>query len=218
MASQRARSSSPAPSPARSTRPPCRPICRSRRRRSPRPRSARRRPARRSCTCTRATPRPASPTRRPRPSRRSCRVIKQRSDVRHQHHHRRRADMKIEERVPPGRDLQARGRLAQHGLDELRPLSTCSQRYKDFKYDWERPYLEATRDLVFRNTFKDIEYILADLRRATARASSSSATTSAISTTSRISPTAGWSSRRSSSSRCSASSAASARIPRTWRT
>ena len=33
-------------------------------------------------------------------------------------------------------------------------------RYKDFKFDWERPHLEATRDLVFRNTFKDIEYIL----------------------------------------------------------
>jgi uncharacterized protein (DUF849 family) len=33
-------------------------------------------------------------------------------------------------------------------------------RYKDFKFDWERQHLEATRDLVFRNSFKDIEYIL----------------------------------------------------------
>jgi len=33
-------------------------------------------------------------------------------------------------------------------------------RYKEFKYDWEKPFLESTRDLVFRNSFKDIEYIL----------------------------------------------------------
>ncbi len=33
-------------------------------------------------------------------------------------------------------------------------------RYKTFKHDWERPALEATRDLVFRNSFADIEYIL----------------------------------------------------------
>ena len=34
------------------------------------------------------------------------------------------------------------------------------ERYKEFKHDWEKPYLESTKDLVFRNTFKDIEYIL----------------------------------------------------------
>jgi uncharacterized protein (DUF849 family) len=33
-------------------------------------------------------------------------------------------------------------------------------RYKDFKFDWERAHLENSRDLVFRNSFKDIEYIL----------------------------------------------------------
>jgi uncharacterized protein (DUF849 family) len=33
-------------------------------------------------------------------------------------------------------------------------------RFKDFKYDWERPYIEGSRDLVFRNTFSDIERIL----------------------------------------------------------
>jgi len=36
-------------------------------------------------------------------------------------------------------------------------------RYKDFKYDWEKPYLEGTKDLIFRNTFEDIERILKDL-------------------------------------------------------
>jgi uncharacterized protein (DUF849 family) len=33
-------------------------------------------------------------------------------------------------------------------------------RYKEFKFDWEPAALEASRDLVFRNSFKDIEFIL----------------------------------------------------------
>jgi uncharacterized protein (DUF849 family) len=37
------------------------------------------------------------------------------------------------------------------------------QRYKEFKYDWERTHLENTRDFIFRNTFKDIERILLEL-------------------------------------------------------
>ncbi len=34
-------------------------------------------------------------------------------------------------------------------------------RFKEFKYDWERPYLAGSEDRVFRNTFKDIAYVLA---------------------------------------------------------
>ncbi len=37
-------------------------------------------------------------------------------------------------------------------------------RYRDFRHDWEREHLERSRDLVFRNTFRDIEYILATCR------------------------------------------------------
>ncbi len=33
-------------------------------------------------------------------------------------------------------------------------------RFKEFKHDWERAHLEASRDLVFRNSFQDIEYVL----------------------------------------------------------
>lgn len=33
-------------------------------------------------------------------------------------------------------------------------------RFKEFKHDWERPYLEGSNDRVFKNTFKDIENIL----------------------------------------------------------
>jgi len=36
-------------------------------------------------------------------------------------------------------------------------------KYKQFKYDWEPQYLEASRDFIFRNTFKDMEYILKHL-------------------------------------------------------
>jgi uncharacterized protein (DUF849 family) len=36
-------------------------------------------------------------------------------------------------------------------------------RFKDFKHEWERQYLESTRDLVFRNTFKDIEFAVTAL-------------------------------------------------------
>ncbi len=33
-------------------------------------------------------------------------------------------------------------------------------RFKTFKFDWEREHLEGSRDLVFRNSFQDIEYVL----------------------------------------------------------
>jgi hypothetical protein len=37
------------------------------------------------------------------------------------------------------------------------------QTNKKWKYDWEPAYLEASRDFIFRNTFKDIEYGLKSL-------------------------------------------------------
>jgi len=36
-------------------------------------------------------------------------------------------------------------------------------KYKQWQHDWEPQYLEASRDFIFRNTFKDIEYILKEL-------------------------------------------------------
>jgi uncharacterized protein (DUF849 family) len=36
-------------------------------------------------------------------------------------------------------------------------------RYKSFKHDWERQHLENSRDFIFRNTFKDIEFVLREL-------------------------------------------------------
>ena len=36
-------------------------------------------------------------------------------------------------------------------------------RISDFQHEWERAHLENSRDFIFRNTFKDIEYILKEL-------------------------------------------------------
>lgn len=33
-------------------------------------------------------------------------------------------------------------------------------RFQDFKHDWEKPYLEGSKDRIFKNTFQDIENIL----------------------------------------------------------
>ncbi len=63
--------------------------------------------------------------------------------------------------MQPGRDLQAGGRLAQHGHDEFRALSDDPALQGQFKHDWEEPYLEGiARAACFKNTFADIEYIL----------------------------------------------------------
>ncbi|MGQ2904179.1 MAG: 3-keto-5-aminohexanoate cleavage protein [Neoaquamicrobium sediminum] len=34
---------------------------------------------------------------------------------------------------------------------------------RDWKFDWEKPYILGTDDFIFRNTFRDIEYILKNL-------------------------------------------------------
>jgi len=36
----------------------------------------------------------------------------------------------------------------------------AAARYKEWKYDWEENYLKSSDDFIFRNTFRDIEYIL----------------------------------------------------------
>ncbi len=44
------------------------------------------------------------------------------------------------------------------GLYEMIP------RYPGWDHDWERPYLEGSDDRIFRNTFKDIAFILASCK------------------------------------------------------
>ncbi len=37
------------------------------------------------------------------------------------------------------------------------------EKYREFKHDWEKPYLEMTKDFIFPNTFNSIEYVLKNL-------------------------------------------------------
>ncbi len=42
-------------------------------------------------------------------------------------------------------------------------LFPMAEREREWKFDWEKPYLENTKDFIFRNTFKDVERILVEL-------------------------------------------------------
>ena len=67
--------------------------------------------------------------------------------------------MTVEERVAPA--AQFKPEVASLNMGSMNfGLFPLLDKYKEFKHDWERQHLEATHDLVFRNSFKDIEYIL----------------------------------------------------------
>lgn len=67
--------------------------------------------------------------------------------------------MTVEERLQPA--LQLKPELASLNMGSMNfALYPMLNKYKRFAHDWESQYLEGTRDQVFRNTFKDIEYIL----------------------------------------------------------
>jgi uncharacterized protein (DUF849 family) len=42
-------------------------------------------------------------------------------------------------------------------------LFPAANKYKTWKHDWEEPYVRNSDDFVFRNTFRDIEYILRNI-------------------------------------------------------
>jgi uncharacterized protein (DUF849 family) len=67
--------------------------------------------------------------------------------------------MTVQERVSPAHYFKPEVASLNMGSMNF-GLFPMLNRYKEFKHDWERGYLEGTRDLVFRNTFKDIEFIL----------------------------------------------------------
>ena len=67
--------------------------------------------------------------------------------------------MKVEERVLPAQMLKPEVASLNMGSINF-GLFHLLDKYTEFKHDWEKPHLEATRDLVFRNSFKDIEFIL----------------------------------------------------------
>ena len=48
-------------------------------------------------------------------------------------------------------------------------LYPMAARIKDWKFDWEKPFLEGTDDLVFKNTPRDIAHVLAEMGARSAR-------------------------------------------------
>jgi len=69
----------------------------------------------------------------------------------------------------PHMTVEERLKQAHHFKPEVASLNMGSMnfglypmldRFKEFKHDWERQHLANSRDLIFKNTFKDIEYIL----------------------------------------------------------
>ncbi len=68
--------------------------------------------------------------------------------------------MKIDERIQPS--LRFAPEVASLNMGSINfALFPMLERFKTFKHPWEKEHLEGSRDLIFRNTFKDIEYALA---------------------------------------------------------
>lgn len=67
--------------------------------------------------------------------------------------------MTVEERVKPAATLSPEVASLNMGSMNF-GLFPMLNRFKSFAHDWERQHLENSRDLVFKNTFADIELVL----------------------------------------------------------
>ncbi|NQD92829.1 3-keto-5-aminohexanoate cleavage protein [Pseudomonas sp. CrR25] len=67
--------------------------------------------------------------------------------------------MTVEERLLPA--LELKPEVASLNMGSMNfGLYEMLGRFKEFKHEWERPYLAGSDERIFKNTFKDIEYIL----------------------------------------------------------
>jgi len=67
--------------------------------------------------------------------------------------------MSIEDRLQPA--LQLKPEVASLNMGSMNfGLYEMIPRVKQWKYDWEKPYLAGSDDRIFKNTFKDIAHIL----------------------------------------------------------
>jgi len=67
--------------------------------------------------------------------------------------------MSIEDRLQPA--LQLKPEVASLNMGSMNfGLFEMIPRVKEWKYDWEKPYLAASDERIFKNTFKDIAHIL----------------------------------------------------------
>lgn len=67
--------------------------------------------------------------------------------------------MRVEQRVLPAKVYKPEVASLNMGSINF-GLYHLLDRYPHLRFDWEREHLEKSRDLVFRNSFQDIEYIL----------------------------------------------------------
>src|SRR4051795_12252025 len=67
--------------------------------------------------------------------------------------------MSIEERLQPA--LRLKPEVASLNMGSMNfGLYEMLGRYKEFQHEWEKPYLAGSDERIFKNTFKDIAYIL----------------------------------------------------------
>ena len=66
--------------------------------------------------------------------------------------------MSVQERMEPARFFQPEVASMNMGTMNF-GLFPMLARYQDFQHDWERPYLENSKSLVFRNTYEDLETV-----------------------------------------------------------
>ena len=60
--------------------------------------------------------------------------------------------------------LQAKPEMCSLNMGSMNfSIHQAARNIKDWRYDWEKPYVEGMEDLIFRNTFKDIKHILQTL-------------------------------------------------------
>src|SRR5271166_1612028 len=69
------------------------------------------------------------------------------------------ASMTIEERLKPVALFKPEVASLNMGSMNF-GLFPMLERFREFNHPWERPYLEGSKDRIFRNTFADIEHIL----------------------------------------------------------
>jgi uncharacterized protein (DUF849 family) len=71
--------------------------------------------------------------------------------------------MGVDERLQPA--LKLKPEVASLNMGSMNfGLYEMLGRYKEFKHDWEKPYLAGSDDRIFKNTFKDIQRILESCR------------------------------------------------------
>ena len=96
------------------------------------------------------------------------RVIKQRSDVVVNLTTGGSPFMSVEDRVRPA--MVWKPEVASLNMGSMNfGLFPMLKRYGEFRYAWEPAMLEASHDLVFRNSFKEIRYVLETLNASAAR-------------------------------------------------